>query len=429
LFEVVIVGGGVAGLSAAFCAKQKGVENFCLLERNSRLGGCIETYREGVFVGELGPSSLRMGAALEKLCKDLGLDVLLANPKAKRPWLHSEDKLQTPWQLLSWQSKFRLASEIFSNKSIDDDEISIYNFFSERFGIEFTDKVIWAMLTGIYAGDPRKLSMKAIFPELYSLTRQHGSLVRSLLMKYLTQRSAPKKLCSIQGGIEVLIEALSDRVGQDKIQLSAEVHKIQKDGSVFQLEMKGGDVLQAKKVILATPSHVNAKLNPQWLSSLAAIPYNKIITAVCSISSHQLSGKVLKDIRSSLGFLGSRSSQSKLLGVLYSSSMFPVRYQPHEIVITCFLGGIKNPELLELTDAQLQEVILAELQKLYGVSWSLRAHRRWHKAIPQYMLDHQKLINNLELPEGLSLIGNYLRGVSLEDTVKSAFTVLDKVLC
>ena len=448
-YDLCIVGGGISGLSAAFHAHIAGV-NFVLIEASCKFGGAIQTEiindQDKQFVIERGPNSLAIGPNITKLIADLNadtpepikLETIKSNPIAKNKLIFDGKKLVNVTNpidflfsdFLSWSTKVNIFADIFRkpNQRITPKEESIEQFFSRLFGQEFADKLIWPILSGIYAGNIAQLSLESVFPKIAEAERKHGSLIRGLLKGSRTGASK-RQITSFRFGLSDLVKSIVNSLPSDRLALNTKVHdiSINTDNQICTISLSDGQVIKAKKTILATPAYISAQMlrnhDSEISNKLNSIKYAPIISVNFWLSKNQFMPDVILIIKKSFGFLSSRNA-SKLLGVIFNSSSFPIHAPEDKFGFTCFIGGANYPELMKLSDQEISDLLRAELCKVLNlekVELEIKGLTRWTQAIPQYNLGHKALIESIEkeLPPNVILIGNYLGGISLEDCVKT----------
>ncbi len=429
MYDLIIIGGGIAGLSAAFYAHQKGL-NFLLLESSNRLGGAIGTeLLENRYVLESGPNSVSLGSTLTEIIEKLPIRSIEANKNAKNKFIYAKNKffkannpLEVLFGLLSGRSHQKIWSELFLKPYSHSLDESVYSFISRHFGEEVADNLVWPVLNGIYAGDPRKLSVKSVFPKLPEIENKYGSLIRGMLK----ERSFPKRrIFTFQKGLGQLVKELQFYIGNEAVKLNSQVSLVEETEHCFQIKLQCGEKLKASKLVLAVPAHAAAKLLPEALAELSKIHYASVCTTTFWVDSAKAK------IEGGFGFLTARNTDTKLLGVIYGSSLFGNRAPEDKMSLTAFLGEstVKNK-----TEEELVEIFKTELTKVFALNedaqLELKLAKNWEFGIPQYELGHTALIEKILMgcPVNLKLAGNYLKGVSLEDTAKSGKLAIEALV-
>lgn len=446
--QVVIIGGGISGLTCAYRLKQKG-SDVLLLERDEQVGGVMKSECGDGFLTEAGPNSFQNAPEIMQLIKEVGLnDELVTAPGSAPRYIYYKGRLQefpmsppkffsTP--LLSFRDKVRIFLEPWARKPPEHEE-TIAEFIERRFGWQVLEVFVDPFVSGVYAGDPKRLSIQSTFPMLTELEEKYGSILTGFIK---SQKNAPKPrpkrlLCSFQRGLGTLPNTLAERLGPS-LMTSAEVINLntaRSNGtSRFTLEVKRPDRMEtvsAEAVVLATPAfaaaHLVKSLSGELAQVLASIEYPPL--AVVCLGYDQAAIPRPLD---GFGFLVPRSQGLRILGCIWSSSLFPGRAPEGKVCLTNFIGGATDPAVRELSDVELIQTVHQELQITLGVKADphvIAVHCYAH-TIPQYNLGHQSKLQQIEehlgyIP-GLFLVGNYLRGVSVGDCVREAARVAESI--
>jgi oxygen-dependent protoporphyrinogen oxidase len=304
---------------------------------------------------------------------------------------------------------------------------------SRRLGREFLEYAVDPFVSGVYAGDPERLSVQATFPKLAVLERDHGGLIRGAIAKIgkpRAPRPSQRGIYSFRDGLGQLPVAISARLG-DALWCNARVTALGRDSDGFRIEVERCSertTLAADRVVIATPadiaSHLVRSLVPDLADNLAAIEYAPVAVVATAFSrtavQHSLDG---------FGCLVPRLERRTLLGSLWNSSLFPGRAPEGAVLLSNFVGGARHSDLIDRSDDELTRLVVEDLGRLLGVTepptWSrVIRHRR---AIPQYVIGHAARVERIEqatarIP-GLSLVGNYLRGVAVGDCLERGLAV------
>jgi oxygen-dependent protoporphyrinogen oxidase len=436
--RLLVIGGGLAGLNAAYQAKRAGAE-VRLLEKADGAGGVIQSLREQGFLCETGPNTLmNRDPALQQLIADLGLakEIVEAAPAARERFIVREGKLvavpmsagqflTTP--LLTVAAKLRLLAEPWAkartkNKS---GEESLADFARRRLGAEVFTYGLEPFVAGIFAGDPEKLSVRHAFPRLQAMETEHGSLARAAIqaLKNRRKRSGPSpRLISFQDGLGTLPRALAKQLGES-ITLQCSLISLENAGSgQWEAAWKTPTAQFREKfdgVTLTVPAHALAslplpvKLHDQ-LAPLANIEYPPVSVVMLGYPRHAVGHPL-----DGFGVLVPAVEKLFILGVLFNSTLFPGRAPAGEVLLTVFIGGARQPELAGLTDAALAATAIVDLEKLLRISGAPVFQKivRWPLGIPQYHLNHGDKLTVMEQVErdwpGLTLAGSYRGGVSI----------------
>lgn len=438
--DTLIVGAGISGLTTAFHLARGG-QRVAVLEASPRVGGSLETRTDGPWRFELGPNTvLESHESVGRLIREAGLDgeKLTASPAAKRRYLWKGGRLhplpsgplgfvRTP--LFPAAAKLRLLREPWIPKREGDVEESIADFVRRRLGQDFLDYAVGPFVSGVYAGDPERLSVRYAVPKISALESEHGSLIRGAFAR--RKGPAPSgAMISFREGLEQLPRELARQVGD--VRTGVACQRIVREGEELRAETNSG-ILMAKRVVLAVPADVAARLLEEASGGrsrgFADIPY----AAVSLVStgwrrdavSHPLAG---------FGFLAPRKEGLRVLGVLFPSEIFPSRAPEGHVVLTAFAGGRTDPEVATWDDERLLSEVLGELRRTVG-AWGepvVRAIRRWPRAIPQYEIGHGRFLDlaqeiEADLP-GLWIGGNFLHGVSVADCIRNATVMAEEIL-
>ena len=451
---VLIVGAGISGLACAYHLRKSGI-HARIVEAGDRPGGVIRSERRDGFLLELGPQSFSGTPQLLVLCRGLGIEnelvkaphsaprFLLINGQLKLAPLSPPAFFAT--SLFSAKTKWSILRDALGRSAPPYVDESVAAFTRRKFSAELLDKLVGPFVSGIYAGDPEKLSLRAAFPQLHEAERSAGSVLRGMI-RAAKSKPGPKQrptLQSFKNGNETLIKSLAANLGP-ALRCGVEVTAIQQGGAripqsvkaqsaePFVVDVKttsGAETIVADRLVLATPTYVAAKL----LRPEIAFPLNEIEYAPLAVVSL---GYRTQDVGHSLegfGFLIPRSQNHRTLGAVWNSSLFPNRAPQGSVLLTSFIGGATDPQAVELSTEDMVSLVHRELAPILSIRnqptfTNVEIYRR---ALPQYNIGHTSRIANLERESSsllnVKLVGNYLRGPAIGACIEQALAVSDEI--
>jgi oxygen-dependent protoporphyrinogen oxidase len=454
--QIVIIGAGISGLAVAYRLQQAlPAANITVLEQNARPGGTVWTEERDGFRIEAGPNGfLDTKLATVDLSRDAGLgDRLVPASEAAsrnrylflggrlRPLPSSLGGLLTS-DLLSWRGKLSLLWERFRPGGKGGADESIDAFVRRRAGAEAAAVLADALVTGIYAGDPRLLSAPACFPRLAEWERRHGSVLKGMAHAARQRRRQsqdqrarrPGQMWSFQEGLRLLIETLTARLRRPPL-LGAAARRVRRraDGTPgWLVEGEGREQWPAEVLLLACPAHRQAallgELDPELADMIGAIPYNRLAVVALGYRQEDVPGKL-----DGFGFIVPQHQRRDVLGVQWCSSIFPGRAPPGMVLLRAMCGGWHRPDAAAWDDDRLVAAVRAELRLAQGITAAPILHHlvRWERAIPQYHVGHLERVARIEARAarhaGLFLGGNAYHGVALNDCTEQASVLAAKV--
>lgn len=435
----LIIGGGLAGITVAAALLKKKAD-FLLLESSSRLGGKIETKITEEACFEFGPNSfLNQPEEIFQLLDmlDMGGDVLEPSPAAKKRYIIRKGKIVRlpvkPQEILttkalSFPGRLRFLREtVYVSKKKSEDE-SIRDFFARHFGSEVADYFADPFVSGVYAGDASKLSLKESFPLMAEAESRSSSLIRYLISQRKTEKVAPQSY-QLKHGLESIFHQAAKKIGKKKIRLQESVKKIIPEGGGVKVISEKREY-NAENAYLTSPAYISAEILkkhfPDLSEVLSSIDYAPVISAHLRVPKNE------KYPFDGFGILLPSVEKRRILGVLWNSSTFPSLFpdKSHHY-ITVFAGGAKNRDIVQENELIIQEVICKEVQALFKLKVfpEFLRMRRHPQAIPQYGLGYGKILeairSELSKYTHLKLAGNYIGGISMPNTVASAMRVIE----
>jgi oxygen-dependent protoporphyrinogen oxidase len=474
---VVVIGAGISGLVCAYRLKTLGVD-VLLIEKSDRVGGVIQSERVDGFLIERGPNSSQGTEDLMALIEELGIAGEIAEGDRRAPAyvLFNERLHRVPSglgafirsELLSLAGKLRIFKEPLIPARHENTEESVAGFARRRIGREAAERLVAPFVSGIYAGDADRLSVQAAFPRLANLEARYGGLIRGAFAKAREARTAKKsaaaaplnaaparkRAVSFREGMGFLPKTLAEKLGEDLITGCSQIRVGMADRESFTEQQQPNSAtrpdppslrmvieyeragtrerLTCDRVIIATPAGAAGSLVANLSGDLRLL-LDQIEYPPLSILSLAYPASSIRAPLDGFGFLVAPSERLNILGCVWSSSLFAGRAPAGTALVTVFVGGARNPDAARLADAELLSTAHAELQAALGISSEPRvvAITRYDRSIPQYNLGHAERVKRIEtlvdgIP-GLSLIGNYLHGVSTGDCIKEADRVAHEV--
>ncbi len=436
---VAIIGGGISGLSAAYALHKHQVP-YLVLEAGPALGGVIRTETRDGFLLEGGPDSMLAqkpeGIAL---CRELGLGERLVptNPEVRSVYILHRRKLHplpegmmlaVPTKILpfarsglfSWPGKLRMGLDLVIPGGNDRGDESIASFLRRRFGQEAVERLGEPLLAGIHAGDPERLSILATFPRFRDLEERHGSLVRGMWAtprpKAAPGARPPAAFYSLRGGLREMVDALVVRLERERVWTKTAVHAVSRAAGGFSLAVQGGETVSADRVIVAAPGPKVAPalegLVPDAARTLGAIPFASSATV--------LLGYRRGDVAHPLGGYGMVVPQTEGLrttALSFVSTKFPHRAPEGHVLLRGFLGGVRDGEVMRLSDEEMVETVKRDMTGILGLRGQPVMSRvfRWPGGTPQLEVGHIERMAAVE-KEIASIAGLYLTGAGVRST-------------
>ena len=477
--KIAIIGGGIAGLSAAWSlekARRAGQPlEYRLYEAAGRLGGVISSETIDGCVVEGGPDSfLTEKPAAAALCRELGIaDQLLAsNDRERKTYIVVKNRLiplpdglmfMVPTKLLptaftrlfSWSTKLRMAREyLFPPEPATEDE-SVAEMTRRHFGQETVDRLVSPLLSGVYGGDASQLSVRAVLPRLVTMEQQHRSLSRAMLAARKTPAppsatprtpGAPRSLfTTLRGGMRLMTDGVAAQLEPGSIHLSSPVHSLARPVHDLRRErlhipQDTGWLIETAfgqehfdGVILALSAWASASLlrpvSAPLAEALAGVPYSSSITVTMGFNRADLD-----HLPPGFGFLVPAKEGRSMLACTFVHAKFAGRTPPDKGVLRCFLGGSGNEHLLDETYAHLTEIVLKELSEILGLRATpnfVRICRSRH-AMAQYGVGHlermQIVRDTVATLPGLTLAGNAYQGIGVPDCIRTGQEAAESVL-
>lgn len=449
--EIVIIGAGLTGLTLAMYLSKAG-KKVIIVEKNEKPGGVIQTGSGKGFVFETGPNT---GVLSTPEIADLFVDLAgrcsleTANPKSKKRYILKNGKwhalpsgplsaVNTP--LFTFHDKLRILGEPMRPRGTDPDE-TVAQMVVRRLGRSFLNYAVDPFISGVYAGDPETLVTRYALPKLYNLEQNYGSFIngsikKARLPKTDSEKRATREVFSVRGGLSNLINALVEITGPENIFTRSQgtsVHTAPNGFIVSYINSAGqGSKIEALKVITTTDSHTLASLLPflpdEALKSVINLRYASIVQAAIGFTKWN---GIKPD---AFGGLIPSGEKRNILGILFPSAIFDERAPAGGALFSVFMGGMKRPDIYEMNDREVTEIVLRESGELLESTQKPDLIRifRYKYAIPQYELSSGERFAAIKKIEaqypGLILAGNIRDGIGMADRVKQAKQIANMLL-
>jgi len=442
---VVVIGGGISGLTAAFWLARSGAD-VTVLEAAPFVGGTMRTAETDGWLVETGPNSaLETTPLFGQMFDALGITAerKYADASSNKRYVLRGGKLHpipmSPRAFLStklWTpgAKLRLLKEPLVGRS--GNEESIAEFVRRRLGDEFLNYAINPFVAGVYAGNPEQLSVRHAFPKLYALEEKYGGLIKGMIRGARERKKRAEtakdraKMFSFVRGMQTFPDAITRSLGS-RVRTSSPVSRISVDPGEFVLATPAGEI-RASSVVLATPALAAAglldSLDRDAARIIRGIEYPPVAEVFLGFRRDQI-GRELDGF----GFLVPAVEKRQVLGTIWSSALFDGRAPVGHVALTSFVGGSRQPALASKSESELVELVLAELRSLMGVTGRPVFTRvaRWERAIPQYTMGYQSVVDAIDRLErnrpGLFVCSNYRGGIAVGDCVMSGERIAKRV--
>lgn len=447
---VTVIGAGLSGLATAWRLARAGAA-VTLLERSDRTGGVIRSERVDGFLCEAAPNSMLVkSATAEGFLMDLGLaeEIVDANPVADKRFLVRNGRViplpMSLWggvttPLYSLGAKFRLLAEPFIKPSGQQDE-SVASFVTRRMGWEFLDYGIASLVSGIFAGDPERLSIRHAFPKVWNLEEKYGSLIGGAIKlgrerKKRGEVAYKNRMVAFREGIETLTTRLAES-SSARIFTGANVMSVDRATKRWTVRWSGEDGENetiSDALVVSVPEPEIRRL--PWSAAIAesvarhpALESPPVTTLVMGFRREQVEHPL-----DGFGMLIPLKEGRRVLGAIFSSTIFPNRAPDGHVSLMIFMGGATMPECAKADLQEAVDLAVGELQDLLGLKGEpvFSKCAFWPRAIPQYNVGHGEFIAALEATErawpGLHFCANYRGGPGLSDCLDSAIRTSDLI--
>lgn len=461
--RVVILGGGITGLTAAFYLQKEAREKklpleVLLIEASHRLGGKIQTVVKDGYVIEKGPDSfLARKKSASRLAKQVGIEDTLVSNTAGKSFVLARNRLHPmpggsimgiPTQiapfvttgLFSISGKMRAAGDFILPRSEPAEDQSLGKFFRRRLGDEVVENLIEPLLSGIYAGDIDQMSLMSTFPQFYQAEQKYRSLVLGMKKmapapKMSGEQKKEKKMgmfLTPKNGLQALIDAVEDKLEDNTVLKGHRVEHVWRNQQRYHLRLNNGEVILADSVISAVPHHVLKTIFRDY-------PFMQVFdempaTSVGNVALAFPKEAIKKDIDGT-GFVVSRNSDYSITACTWLHKKWPHSCPEDKVLLRCFVGRAGHDTIVDLSDDQIIKLVLEDMNKTMNITMDpeYAVISRWKDAMPQYTVGHQQRISycfkqtEKELP-GVFLAGSSFEGLGVPDCIDQGETAVAKVL-
>lgn len=470
--RIVVIGGGVAGLGAAYKIRRAADEGhdvaFTLVEKEDRLGGKIHTvHRDGFIIDAGCDSFLTMKTAAHRIARIAGIEdqKMPTDDSRKRTMILKSGRLyEMPdgvmqfaptkfWPffttgLFSWPGKIRAGMDLLvPTKRVPAGELNdetLEHFILRRMGREILDRLAEPLVGGVHASDPAVMSLAATFPNLLQMEQDHGSMIRGFLAqrrkveemkrKYPPDPNNPRTIfTSFRRGFQQLTDTMADRAGSDTMRTGVKVLRLEPSGDGWRVNLSDGDVLDADAVVITTEgwaaSALVSNLDEQLGSDIGGIQHSSSATVSLAWDTDHLGFDL-----SAFGLLCPLVERRDMMAASYSSTKWPGRAPEGKAVMRGFVGGPHNQAVMENDDDALVDIVIREFRDIFGlrVDPTFAVVGRWTNGMPQYTLGHLSRVERIDrrvaaIP-GLGIGGGSYRGVGVPNCIESGEAAARKVM-
>jgi len=455
--RIAVVGGGTAGLSAAYSLQKRKSAGtpieFVVYEAGQHLGGVIRTERIDDCVIEAGPDSfLTEKPWAADLCRELGIgdQLISSNDAERKTYMLVNARLvpipdglmfMVPTKLLptflspmfSLGTKARIVREWLSPPKPKNAEMSVAGFVERHYGREMVDRVADPLLGGVYGGSADQLSVDAVLPRFVQMETKYGSLGRAMVAARKNSSSAaPRPLfTSLKSGMQQMTNALMSRLPKEVFRSGVRVDAVKPESGKW-LVIHDGRTEEFDAVVIATPAHAAAVLvsaQAELATELTAIPYTSSMTVVLGYDE-----AVRAALPPGFGFLVPRTEGRKILAATFVHNKFPHRAPENRAIIRCFIGGSVAEQMFEQSENEIANAVEGELKSILGLGAAPLFTRvyKWRKAMAQYTVGHSARVDRIKSlvaqTPGLALAGNAYSGIGVPDCVRTGQEAVDKLM-
>ncbi|MEH7072418.1 protoporphyrinogen oxidase [Neobacillus drentensis] len=460
--KVIIIGGGIAGLTSAFYL-QKAIQEqnlpieIKLIEASHRLGGKMQTVVKDGFTIERGPDSfLARKTSIIRLAKEVGMDDQLVHNSTGKSFVLVNEKLHSmpggsimgiPTEvgpfittgLFSIPGKLRAAADFILPRSESGKDQSLGEFFRRRLGDEVVENLIEPLLSGIYAGDIDQLSLMSTFPQFYEVEQKYRSLIIGMKKSTPSQPKQPESkekdkgaFLTFKTGLQSFAEAIEAKIDSRSILKGHRVDKITKHGNKYDVYLNNGETLSADSIIAATPHKLTQAMfaDYHFFDPFKTVPSTSVATVALAFPE-----EAVKNDIDGTGFVVSRNSDYSITACTWTHKKWAHSTPKGKVLLRCYVGRSGDETIVDLSDDRIIKIVLDDLKKTMDITMNpdFSIISRWKNSMPQYTVGHKKRIAeitehmNAELP-GVFLAGSSYGGVGLPDCIDQGETAVQNVM-
>jgi protoporphyrinogen/coproporphyrinogen III oxidase len=463
--KVVIVGGGITGLAAAYYLQKHARENQLpldvkLVEASHRVGGKMQTYVKDGFVIERGPDSfLERKESAGRLAREVGLGDKLVNNSTGKSYVLVKDKLHPmpggavmgiPTQigpfvttgLFSWPGKFRAAGDFFMPASKVKGDQSLGEFFRRRLGDEVVENLIEPLLSGIYAGDIDNMSLLSTFPQFYQVEQKYGSLILGTKKTTPSPTKKPAEtgqvrkkgmFLTVTSGLQSFVDAIESKLEPGSVIKGIRVDKVSKHENGYRMRLSSGETLDADSILVSAPHEAALHMfsdHEHIFDPFRNMPSTSVATVAMAFPE-----SVIKEDIDGTGFVVSRNSDYTITACTWTHKKWPHTTPEGKVLLRLYVGRPGDEALVELSDDEIIKIALEDLNKTMDIQAQpdFAVVSRWKEAMPQYTVGHKERVANLkdnlanELP-GVFVGGSSYEGIGLPDCIDQGEAAVEKIL-
>jgi protoporphyrinogen/coproporphyrinogen III oxidase len=456
--KVVVIGGGITGLTAAYYLQKEIQEknlsiDLKLVEASHRLGGKIQTLIQDGYVIERGPDSfVPRNSSPQRLAEEIGIDHTMVGSTWGKSFVIAGGELYPmpggsiigiPTQiapfittnLFSLTGKMRAAADFILPRSGATEDQSLGKFFRRRMGDEVVENLIEPLLTGIYAGDIDQLSLMSTFPELQRIEQEHRSLIAGIKKAASQSRIQGEngRFLTFSNGLQSLVEGVEAALSPQTVQKGMKVSRIeQKTDEGYTIYFTNGHVLQADSVVITTPHHSLQSMFPKhpFMDFLKNMPATSVATVSMGFNQSAISENTNGN-----EFIVSRNSDYSITACTWTHKKWPHTAPEGKVLIRCYLGKSGDETIVDLSDDQIQQIVLEDLEKIMNLDGDpdFTVVTRYKDSMPQYTVGHQERTQSLyrdleaELP-GVFIAGSSFEGLGIPECIEQGEKVVSKAI-